>query len=123
MYKYLQKVLCRNNFFFNSFFVGILKVNDENRRIRIHKAEAWIRGSGSGSTPKCHGSGTPVSGTYNGVIELEAKLDKKVTAFLDLKVPKTTTKNLNFDEITHPVCLENHSFLIKCLISSLLKAI
>ncbi len=27
-------------------------------RIRIHKLEAWIRGSGSGSTPKCHGSGT-----------------------------------------------------------------
>jgi hypothetical protein len=29
-------------------------------RIRIHQSEAWIRGSGSGSgsTPKCHGSGT-----------------------------------------------------------------
>ncbi len=30
-------------------------------RIRIHKSEAWIRGSGSGSTPKCHGSETLVS--------------------------------------------------------------
>jgi hypothetical protein len=26
--------------------------------IRIHYSEAWIRGYGSGSTPKCHGSGT-----------------------------------------------------------------
>ncbi len=34
----------------NLFFVGILKSNDENSRIRIHKSEAWIRGSGS--TPK-----------------------------------------------------------------------
>jgi hypothetical protein len=38
-------------------FVGVMKVNEENSRIRIHKSEAWIRGSGfgSGSTPKCHG--------------------------------------------------------------------
>ncbi len=27
-------------------------------RIRIHQSEAWIRGSGSGSTPKYHGSAT-----------------------------------------------------------------
>ncbi len=44
------------------FFVGILKVNDENRRIRIripiHLSEAWICGSESGSTPKCHGTAT-----------------------------------------------------------------
>jgi hypothetical protein len=39
-----------------NFFVDILKVSNENRRIRIHQLEAWIRGSGS--TPKCHGSGT-----------------------------------------------------------------
>ncbi len=38
------------------------QVNDENNKIqiriqiRIHLSEAWIRGSGS--TPKCHGSGT-----------------------------------------------------------------
>jgi hypothetical protein len=45
-----------------SFFVGILKVSDENRRIRIriHLSEAWI--PGSGSTPKCHGSATLVPG-------------------------------------------------------------
>jgi hypothetical protein len=52
----------QEHFFLNLFFVGILKVSDENRRIgiciriRIHQLEAWIRGSGS--TPKCHGSAT-----------------------------------------------------------------
>jgi hypothetical protein len=40
------------------FFVSILKVYDENSKIRIHSSDAWIRGSGSGFTPKCHGSGT-----------------------------------------------------------------
>jgi hypothetical protein len=51
----------QENFFKkNLFFVGILKVNDEKRRIRINKSEAWIPGSGSGSTPKCHGSATLV---------------------------------------------------------------
>jgi hypothetical protein len=39
-------------------FVGLLKINDDNSRIRIririHWSEAWIRGS----KPKCHGSGT-----------------------------------------------------------------
>ena len=42
----------------NLFFAGILKVKDENSRIRIriHLSEAWIRGSGS--TPKYHGSPT-----------------------------------------------------------------
>jgi hypothetical protein len=50
--------MCQNLIkkFLNYFFAGILKVNDENSRIRIHLSEAWIRGSGS--TPKCHGSGT-----------------------------------------------------------------
>ncbi len=52
----------------NYFFAGILKVNDENSgsgyesRIRIHLSEAWIRGPGSGSTPKCHGSATLLGG-------------------------------------------------------------
>jgi hypothetical protein len=48
----------QNNFFFKLVFVGVLKVNDENSRVRsrIHESEAWIRGSGS--TTKCHGSGT-----------------------------------------------------------------
>jgi hypothetical protein len=42
----------------------MLKVNDENKRIRIHQSEAWIRGSasGSGSTPKCHGTATLTTG-------------------------------------------------------------
>jgi hypothetical protein len=58
----------QKNFFLNWFFVDILEVKDENSRIRIririliriHLSEAWIRGSrsGSGSTPKCHGSAT-----------------------------------------------------------------
>jgi hypothetical protein len=43
----------------------MLKVNDENTRIRIriHESKAWIRGSssGSGSTPKYHVSATLVS--------------------------------------------------------------
>ncbi len=61
---YLQKVICRKTSFKKLFFVGIFKVNDENRRvririrIRIYRSEAWIRGSGSRSTPKCHGSAT-----------------------------------------------------------------
>jgi hypothetical protein len=43
---YLQKVISKKY-----FFVDILKVTDENSRIRIririHKSEVWIRGSGS----------------------------------------------------------------------------
>jgi hypothetical protein len=35
MYKYLKKSNIQENFFLNLFFVGILKVSDENRRIRI----------------------------------------------------------------------------------------
>ncbi len=42
---------------------SLKKVNDENRRIRIHLSEAWIRGSGSRSTPKSHGSATLVDTT------------------------------------------------------------
>jgi hypothetical protein len=57
---YLEKEIRRKN----SFFVGVLKVKDENSRIwsrirrRIHWSEARVRGSGSGSVPKCHGSTT-----------------------------------------------------------------
>jgi hypothetical protein len=36
---YLQKIISRKTY-------------------RIHFSEAWIRGSGSGFTPKCHGSET-----------------------------------------------------------------
>ncbi len=31
------------NTFYNFFFFGILKVNDENSRIRIHTKMSWIR--------------------------------------------------------------------------------
>ncbi len=61
---YLQKVISRQ-LSKKLFLIGILKVNDENSRIRIHQSEAWIRGSGAGSTPKCHGSATlPTGRTY-----------------------------------------------------------
>jgi hypothetical protein len=55
MYLYLQKVISRKTRK-KIVFVGVLKVNDENSRIRIHWSEARIRGSGS--VPKCHGSTT-----------------------------------------------------------------
>jgi hypothetical protein len=59
---HLQKVISRKNCVKKLVFAGILKVNDENSRIRIQYSEAWIRGSGSGSTPKCHGSATLAQG-------------------------------------------------------------
>jgi hypothetical protein len=37
-------------------FVDVLKVTDENSKIRIHYSEIWIHGSGS--APKFHGSAT-----------------------------------------------------------------
>ncbi len=52
-----SKSIKQKNFFLNQFFVGLLKVNDENRwirirtRTRIHQSEAWICGSGSESGP------------------------------------------------------------------------
>ncbi len=59
----------QKTFFLNLFFVGVLKVNDENSkiriRIRIHLSEVWIRGSGSGSTPTCHRSATLLLGPIN----------------------------------------------------------
>ncbi len=55
----------RNTVFCNSFPVAALAWPSCTSppatswiRIRIHWSEAWIRESGSGSTPKCHGSAT-----------------------------------------------------------------
>jgi hypothetical protein len=44
----------------NSFFVGFLSATDKQSRIRnqIRKSMVRIRGSGSKSVPKCHGSTT-----------------------------------------------------------------
>ncbi len=58
---YLQKVTSRKNCVKNQFFACIMKVSDENSRIRIpiHQSGAWI--CGSGSTPICHGSVPPSS--------------------------------------------------------------
>jgi hypothetical protein len=39
-------------------FLHPLKVIEERSRIRIHQSEIQIRGSGSGSAPKCHESPT-----------------------------------------------------------------
>jgi hypothetical protein len=46
MYMYLQKVISRKNKIKNLFFVGILKVYDENSRIRIQDAvpDPLVRG-------------------------------------------------------------------------------
>jgi hypothetical protein len=70
---YLQKVISRKICVKNKFFGSILKVNDDSRiRIQdpdpdpnpdplVRGMDPRIRISGSGSTPKCHGSGTLVS--------------------------------------------------------------
>jgi hypothetical protein len=60
-YKSTFKKECAGKLLVQKFvLVAILKVNDENRKIRIpirvNKSEAWI--PGSGSTPKFHGSAT-----------------------------------------------------------------
>ncbi len=56
----LQKVTSRKNCVKKLVFFLNLKVNDKNGRsrirIRVQQSKAWIRGSGS--TSKCHGSGT-----------------------------------------------------------------
>ncbi len=39
---YLQKALSRKNCVKKLVFAGILKVNDENSRIRIHTKMSWI---------------------------------------------------------------------------------
>jgi hypothetical protein len=59
---HLQKVISRKSGLKKIVFVGVLKVNDKNRRIRIHYSEAWIRGSESVSVSKYHGSATLILG-------------------------------------------------------------
>jgi hypothetical protein len=48
---YLQKVISRKTFYEKYFFVGLLKVNDENRRIRIW---IWIHLSEADLDPDPH---------------------------------------------------------------------
>ncbi len=55
---YLQKVISRKNCIKNQFFAGILKVNDENSRIRIQNPDPGS-GSESGSICQRHGSADP----------------------------------------------------------------
>jgi hypothetical protein len=53
---YLQKITSRKNCVKKLVFAGILKVNDENSRIRIQDPDP---GSGSGSISQRHGSADP----------------------------------------------------------------
>ncbi len=46
----LQKVISRKIVLKNLFFAGILKVIDENSRIRIHPKMSWIRNTASKDT-------------------------------------------------------------------------
>jgi hypothetical protein len=67
----------------NYFFNDVLKVNDVNHRIRIriwiririYQSEAWIRGSGS--TPKCHGSGTLLGSFLQGTFSVSQDLPEE----------------------------------------------
>ncbi len=52
--------------FFLESWRSMTKIAGSRSASRLHKSEAWIRGSGSGSTPKCHGSGTLVSTVSRG---------------------------------------------------------
>jgi hypothetical protein len=63
--------------------VAILKVTDENSRIRIQmlESEVRIRGSGSGSGPKCHGPSTLIFGGPDLVM---AKFQSKSTGNVTL---------------------------------------
>ena len=63
---YLQKVISRKLLYKNLFFVDVLKVSDEKSRFWIHQSEAQI--PGSGSTPKCHGSGTLRNTKEKGIV-------------------------------------------------------
>jgi hypothetical protein len=55
---YIQKVISGKTFFFNLYVVGVLKVNDENSKIRKLVIGMDPRFRIIGSTPKCHGSET-----------------------------------------------------------------
>ncbi len=58
---YFQKVSRRKKIkisFLLASWRSMTKIAVSGSRIRIHWSEAWIRGSGSGSTPKCHRSAT-----------------------------------------------------------------
>jgi hypothetical protein len=67
---YLQTVICGKTLKKNLFCVGVLKVNDENSRIRIriHIKMSWIRYTASNihsySPPTSVGSAIIYSGSY-----------------------------------------------------------
>ncbi len=59
----LQKVIGKNNFF------AVLKVTDENSRVRIRSSEVHI----TGSVLKCHGSAT-LSSSVGVVLNINTKV-------------------------------------------------
>jgi hypothetical protein len=60
---YLQNVISKTNKKKSIFFAVILEVTDGKRRIHIRIRKSSARIQGSGSVPKCHGSGT-LQATY-----------------------------------------------------------
>jgi hypothetical protein len=72
------------------FLVGILKVDDENSRIRrwIHSSEARIRGS----VPKCHGSATLVASIHTRKYSSQRRLFSRYQYPIELSVIKDILK-------------------------------
>jgi hypothetical protein len=97
---YLQKVISKK--LFKKLVFCWHQLNDENRRIRIpirihyHGSEAWIIGSrsGSGSTPKCHGSATLVNAPPPP--ERNLWLFKTMAAFQGINKPEGPTMHSIF---------------------------
>jgi hypothetical protein len=85
---YPQKAISRKTFLkkLSLSFVGVLKVNDENSRIwiriQIHWSQAWICGPGSGSTPKCHRSGTLQTAIMNVLMQVKVEALKLMEVLL-----------------------------------------
>ena len=77
---YLQKVISRKNCVKNKFFAGILKVNDENSRIRIQVPDPGS-GSGSESISQKHGSEDPDADPHQNVMDPQHCL-KQLIAFV-----------------------------------------
>jgi hypothetical protein len=79
-------------------------------RIRIHQSEAWIRGSGSGTTPKCHGSGTLLTG---GLIfkSDEIKCTEAQISSLERNVLKKYNINQNTNTLLLKKC-RHHVFAV-----------
>jgi hypothetical protein len=71
---YRQKVISKKTAVKKIVLVDTLKIPCKNNRIRIHLSEIWIRGSGSASVLKYHGSAT-----------LEHSVRNEKRCFLDMQ--------------------------------------